>query len=156
MHWKVKMFGRMRHRWIEGAIGWSEVQRLVDELSGGGTTGAVQLFVGQVRADVVDGKVVRSIVYSCYRELADRVLDRLIDEARSRFGLQAVGVLHSVGEVEVGQWSVAVCCCAAHRKSTMEAVQWIMDRLKREVPIFGREVFVDEGYRWKKSEVHTS
>jgi len=146
----------MRHRWIEGAISWQVLERWVGELTRDRNTGAVQLFLGQVRADVVEEKVVRSIIYSCYRELADKVMDRILQEARTRFDLQAVGVLHSVGEVEVGRWSIAVCCCAAHRKSMMEGVRWIMDRIKVEVPIFGREIFVEEGYRWKQSEVHRS
>jgi molybdopterin synthase catalytic subunit len=77
--------------------------------------------------------------YEAYELLARTELERLRDEAISRFGLTDCGIIHRLGRVAVGETSVAVAVSAAHRREAFAAAEWLLDRLKRQVPIWKRE-----------------
>lgn len=97
--------------------------------------GAVVLFLGSVRAD----EGVAALDYEVYVPMAQRVLSELAERAKTKFALLDVSIVHRLGRVPVGGDSVAVACAAAHRREALDACAWIMDEVKRTVPIWKSE-----------------
>jgi molybdopterin synthase catalytic subunit len=102
--------------------------------------GAVAVFVGTVR-DHNRGRRVLHLEYEAYAEMALSEMRRIVDEARARFRVSAVALVHRTGRVEVGQASVAVVVAAAHRDQALEACRFLIDTFKRTVPMWKREAF---------------
>jgi len=111
------------------------------------TAGATVLFVGTARG-VTAGILTESLHYDAHAPLALAVLERLRTEAVAVFGLVACVVEHRLGEVVVGDASVAIAASAPHRRAAFAAAEWLMDRIKREVPIWKCERFVDGRREW--------
>lgn len=114
--------------------------------------GAVNLFLGTTR-DHHEGRSVLRLEYEAHEGMALAALRALEDEARERFGLAHVVVVHRLGVVPVAEASVAVVVSTPHRAPAFEASRWIMDELKRRVPIWKKEHFADGGAEWVKGHV---
>lgn len=102
--------------------------------------GGVALFLGTVRPDRTRRGRVRALAYEAYRPLAEREMARLEREARRRWKLQQVRVVHRLGVVPVGEVSVAVAVSAPHRAQAFAACRFLIDRLKSDVPIWKSDV----------------
>jgi molybdopterin synthase catalytic subunit len=109
--------------------------------------GAAVLFIGNVR-DVNDAKPVTGIDYSAYREMAERELARIANEASNRFPELAVVVEHRVGTLRVGETSVAIATGHPHRGAAYEANRFVIEELKRRLPVWKREHYVDGSRDW--------
>jgi molybdopterin synthase catalytic subunit len=99
-------------------------------------SGAVVLFIGRVRPDSVQGRRVVALQYETDRALALRRLRELERRARRRFGARRVYVIHRVGRIPVGGASVIIAVAAAHRSKAFAAARFLIEELKREVPIW--------------------
>jgi molybdopterin synthase catalytic subunit len=97
--------------------------------------GAVVLFLGSVRAD----EGVAALDYEVYVPMARKVLADVADRAKAKFHVLEVSIVHRLGRVPVGGDSVAIACAAAHRREAFDACAWIMDEVKRTVPIWKSE-----------------
>jgi len=91
-------------------------------------------------------QITASLCYEAHRPMAIRELQALADRAIEKFGLAHVVLVHRLGDVPIGQASVVVGCSSAHRSATFAALQWMMETLKRDVPIWKRETY-DDGRR---------
>lgn len=100
--------------------------------------GAVVTFAGVCR-DHNDGAAVESLHYECYVDMARRMMGQIFEEAVKRFEISRARVVHRLGEVPIGEAAVLVVVAAVHRAPAFAACQFLMDRLKAEVPIFKRE-----------------
>ena len=109
--------------------------------------GAHGWFLGVTRRTTRD-RVTAMLSYEAHRPMAERQLKNLGNQAMERFSLRHVVIVHRLGEVPVGQASVAVGCSSPHRVDTFAALPWIMDTLKQHVPIWKRENFVDGTTEW--------
>lgn len=109
--------------------------------------GANVLFVGTARA-VTDGTRTVGLEYDAHEAMAAAVLERLCCAAVDRFGLVACAVEHRIGPVAPGEASVAVAASAAHRREAFTAAEWLMERIKTEVPIWKCEVREDGSRDW--------
>lgn len=128
------------------------VDRRIDPTSllgrvGGAADGAVVLFLGTVRNHSA-GRSVAALEYDAYRTMAERVLREIAEAARRTYGVEAIAIEHRVGPLEIGETSVAVAVSAAHRDSAYRASREIMRRLKREAPIWKREIYLDGEAAW--------
>lgn len=104
--------------------------------------GAVVTFLGTTR-DISNGKKVLRLEYESYSELAEKMLAQIIDEAKSKFGVSEVSLLHRIGRLEIGEISLVVAVGSEHRKTAFLASQYIVDRIKILVPIWKKEVYED-------------
>lgn len=111
--------------------------------------GAHNIFLGQVRKDVIDHKTVSALEFSCYEEMANKKLHEIREETFAKFDLSCMHIYHSLGKVNVGEVCFFVFVSAPHRPQVYEATEYIVNRVKAEVPIFGKELFEDETYQWK-------
>jgi molybdopterin synthase catalytic subunit len=104
--------------------------------------GAVVTFLGTVRDDGI-----REMVVEAYPEAALAELERIRDEAASRFGLTSVYIVHRTGRLAVGDNIVLIVVSAAHRQEAFGGCSYILEELKSRVPIWKKEIS-DEGQRW--------
>jgi molybdopterin synthase catalytic subunit len=109
--------------------------------------GAVLLFLGVVR-DVNDGRQVTGIEYSAYEAMAARELAAIAAEAIARFGAVDVAVEHRLGDLALEEASVGIAVAHAHRGEAYDASRWIIEELKRRVPIWKREHYADGTREW--------
>jgi len=108
--------------------------------------GAAVLFVGRVR-NATAGSAVTHLEYECYREMALAELTALASEAKSAHGAVAVSIVHRVGRLEIGDVAVAIAVSSAHRAEAYAASRWLIDTLKKRVPIWKKE-WHDDGGVW--------
>lgn len=111
--------------------------------------GAHSIFMGQVRADVLDGKTVVAIEYTAYEEMAENLFHEIKEEAFEKFELNCAHIYHSMGKIMAGDLCFFVFTSSAHRKAAIDACSWIVEEIKTKVPIFGKEVFDNDTHQWK-------
>ena len=109
--------------------------------------GACVLFSGTTR-QFTAGRETSTLRYQAYGEMAIKKLEWLKAEATREYSLQECCIVHRLGEVPIGESSVVVGVSSAHRKDAFRAAEWIMDTLKREVPIWKQEVWADGTEEW--------
>lgn len=112
--------------------------------------GAVVTFDGVVR-NQTRGRRTLHLDYEAYEAMARRQMDALVADALARFEVRQAVVIHRLGRLEVGQTSVLIVVAGAHRAAVYEASRWLIDTLKREVPIWKQETFED-GVVWAAGE----
>jgi molybdopterin synthase catalytic subunit len=115
-----------------------------------GEDGAVLVFEGTVR-NHTRGRQTLYLVYESYEQMAIKQMDGLVDEARSSFPIDDAYIVHRLGRMEIGQTSVAIVVTSPHRASAFEACRYLIDTLKKTVPIWKKEYFVD-GAVWADGE----
>jgi molybdopterin synthase catalytic subunit len=108
--------------------------------------GALVLFLGTVRSPS-KGRNVLHLDYEAYREMALEKLDEIVDEARSRWDLGGVAVIHRLGRVKVGETSLLIAISSPHRDIAYEASRFILEEIKRDVPIWKKESW-EGGEQW--------
>ena len=115
-----------------------------------GSDGAVVAFDGIVR-DNTRGRKTLHLDYEAYEEMALKQMRELAAQARERFGVRHVTIVHRLGRLLVGETSVLIVVASAHRSHAYEASRWLIDTLKKTVPIWKKETFVD-GVVWADGE----
>ncbi len=122
-----------------------DIQKVIETASSLGA-GAVNVFIGTVRNKAHDKNVVW-LEYEAYEGMAVAETRKIIDEAAHRWPLMGWAVSHRIGTLKPGEVAVVVAVATKHRKEAFESCQFIIDRLKENVPIFKKEVFED-GEEW--------
>ncbi|HEX3577671.1 MAG TPA: molybdenum cofactor biosynthesis protein MoaE [Thermoanaerobaculia bacterium] len=115
---------------IDAAALVKRVMRLSD--------GAYVLFEGVVR-NHHEGKAVESIFYDAYRPMAEKELAKIVDDVRSAYAEVAVEVVHRLGQLVVGDSSIAIVAASPHRAQAFEECRMMIDRIKETVPIWKKE-----------------
>ena len=115
-----------------------------------GADGAVVLFEGIVRNNT-RGRHTLYLQYECYEEMALKQMEGLAEGAIEDFKVREVSIVHRVGRLEIGETSVLIVVASAHRGPAFEACRWVIDTLKRTVPIWKKEYFED-GAVWADGE----
>jgi molybdopterin synthase catalytic subunit len=114
--------------------------------------GGHSIFLGQVRRDEIDGKFVSMIEYTAYEELALEKMHEIREAVFKKYPLNCLHVYHSLGMVCAGEICLFVFTSSRHRKPAIDACNEIVDRLKAELPIWGKEFFEDETHQWKENK----
>jgi molybdopterin synthase catalytic subunit len=109
--------------------------------------GAVVLFLGTTR-EITEGRQTVALDYEAYQELAERRLRDLEVEARRRWPVIECIMVHRLGRVPPAEASVAIAVSTPHRSDAFAAGQWLIDSLKRDVPIWKREEWADGSMEW--------
>jgi molybdopterin synthase catalytic subunit len=124
-------------------------EAIVAAMKAGGD-GAVCVFDGSVR-DNTRGRRTLYLDYEAYREMALEHMHRLAAEAIEKFGVRDVALVHRLGRLMVGETSVLIVVASAHRAAAFDACRWLIDTLKKTVPIWKKETFED-GVVWADGE----
>lgn len=110
--------------------------------------GGVVLFGGDVRREGSGDNALAALEYSAHEEMALEQMGRLRERALAEFDVCEVGIIHRVGRVEIGERSVAVAISAPHREAAFSACRFVIDTLKRDVPIWKKEVWAGGRTAW--------
>jgi len=114
--------------------------------------GGHSIFLGQVRADIIENKKVRAIEYTAYEDLALESMHSIREQIFEKYALTCMHVYHSLGAVATGEISLFVFTSSPHRKAAIDACSEAVERIKAELPIWGKELFEDESYQWKENK----
>lgn len=109
--------------------------------------GAVSSFMGIVR-NHDHGRAVLKLRYECYRPMANKMIQALIEEAKAKWNPAQIRVLHRVGTLEIGEAAVAIAVEAAHRAEAFSSCSYLIESIKKRVPIWKKEIFQDGSSEW--------
>ena len=112
--------------------------------------GAAVVFEGVVR-DHSRGRRTLFLEYEAYEEMARRQMESLTEQALARFQIRDVAMVHRLGRLEIGETSVLIVVVSAHRAAAFESCRWLIDTIKRTIPIWKKEHFED-GAVWADGE----
>ncbi len=112
--------------------------------------GATVTLDGYVRK-FTKGRETLHLFYEAYEPMAIKEMRKLIDQAKRDFAISSVGIVHRLGQLEIGETSVVISVTAPHRKAAFDACEWLIRELKRTVPIWKKEVYAD-GEKWVEGD----
>jgi molybdopterin synthase catalytic subunit len=141
---------KLKNIFVQGAIEPSFIAQAIQSHKTQTIIGAHNIFLGQVRSDKIGEKEVQAIDYSSYEEMALEKMVLIREELFEKYNLTCMHVYHSLGHVQAGEISLFVFTSSAHRKEAIRACEEMVERIKSELPIWGKEVFTDQSYEWKK------
>jgi molybdopterin synthase catalytic subunit len=139
----------IKNIFIEGAIHPTFISDSIAKHSSKKDIGAHSIFLGQIRQDVIDGSTVQAIEYTAYETMALDKMHEIREAVFSKYDLTCMHVYHSLGVVNAGEICLFVFTSSKHRTVAMEACNEIVERIKAELPIWGKEIFNDESHQWK-------
>ena len=139
----------IKNIFIEGAIHPTFISDSIAKHSSKKDIGAHSIFLGQIRQDVIDGDTVQAIEYTAYETMALDKMHEIREAVFSKYDLTCMHVYHSLGVVNAGEICLFVFTSSKHRTVAMEACNEIVERIKAELPIWGKEIFNDESHQWK-------
>ncbi|WP_405575877.1 molybdenum cofactor biosynthesis protein MoaE [Winogradskyella sp. Asnod2-B02-A] len=113
--------------------------------------GAHSIFLGQVRADVIDNKTVAAIEYTAYEDMANEKFNTIREATFEKFDLTCMHIYHSLGTVKSGEICLFVFASSPRRKVVFKAIEFIVEEIKAHVPVFGKEIFEDNSHQWKEN-----
>lgn len=140
---------KLKNVFVDGAITPDFIANSIAKHQSKTTIGAHDIFLGQIRADVIEGKKVAAIAYTAYEEMANLKFHEIREKTFTKFDLTCMHIYHSLGKVAVGEICLFVFVSSPHRKEVFEALQHVVEEIKKEVPVFGKELFEDDSYQWK-------
>jgi len=133
----------------EGAISSEFIATSIEKHQSKTSIGAHNIFLGQVRADTIDNKTVSAIEYTAYEEMAIAKFHEIREAAFNKFDLNCMHIYHSLGKVNVGEICMFVFVSSPRRKEVFKAIEYIVEEIKANVPVFGKEIFEDKTHQWK-------
>ena len=145
----MKKHNCIKNVFREGAISADFIGNAIAKHQSKTTIGAHQIFLGQVRADEIDGKKVAAIEYTAYQEMANAKMHEIRETTFSKFNLTCMHIYHSLGTVKAGEICLFVFVSSPRRKECFKAIEYVVEEIKKEVAIFGKEIFEDESHQWK-------
>ena len=111
--------------------------------------GGHSIFLGQVRADMIGDKQVQAIEYTSHVEMALETMSIIREDIFAKYELTCMHVHHSLGVIKAGEICLFVFTSSKHRKAAIDACSECVERIKAELPVWGKEIFEGEGYQWK-------
>lgn len=139
----------MKNCFQEGPIRSEFIGNVILKHQNRTSIGAHEIFLGQVRADLIGNQTVRSIDYSAHEEMANKVFEQIRQQAFEAFQLECLHIYHSLGEVAAGEICLFVMVSSPHRLVARQAMEQVVEEIKAKAPVFGKEIFTDELYQWK-------
>jgi len=134
---------------VQGPIPPEKIAKAIANYESKTNIGAHSIFLGQVRADKIEGRVVKGIDYSAYEEMAEKAFHDIRESAFEQYDMIDCHIYHSLGLVRTGELCLFVFTSSAHRKIAIESCEYVVEEIKAKVPIFGKEIFEDESHQWK-------
>lgn len=143
------MTSKPKNIFVQGPISPFFVAESLEKHASKQEIGAHEIFLGQVRADEVAGRTVSAIRYTSYESMALTQMEQIRERIFSTYNLVCLHVYHSLGEVHAGQLCLFVFASSKHRSEAQLACRDIVEQIKKELPIWGEEIFEDNSSQWK-------
>lgn len=133
----------------QGAIRASFIAESIQKHSTKTSIGGHSIFLGQVRADQSENGTVKAIDFTAFEDMALARMHLIREDIFAKYPLTCMHVHHSLGEIAAGEICLFVFTSSAHRKAAMDACEETVERLKAELPVWGREIMEDDSHQWK-------
>ena len=134
---------------IKGAITSDFIGQSIAKHQSKTTIGAHNIFLGQVRADLIDDKTVSAIEYTAYEDMANAKFYEIREATFEKFNLTCMHIYHSLGKVNTGEICLFVFISTPRRKEVFKALEYVVEEIKAKAPVFGKEIFEDTTHQWK-------
>jgi molybdopterin synthase catalytic subunit len=133
-----------------GPVSQKLISQLIEKMSGKTDSGGHMIFLGQVRADEINGKKVKAIEYSAFAELVSIETEKIKKTIFSEFtDVKSVDIIHSTGIVRAGEISLLVFVSAGHRHQALQACSKTVELIKENLPVWKKEIYDDNSHVWK-------
>jgi molybdopterin synthase catalytic subunit len=141
----------MKQIFQTGPISAQQIAESLDAHRSKTEIGAHSLFLGQVRADAAGTARVDAIEYTAHESMALEAMHAIREDLFAKYKLTCLHVLHSLGRVETGALCLLVFASSRHRTDAQAAVQEAVERIKKELPIWGKEILSNATHQWKEN-----
>ena len=149
---KINKQRKPRDIFVQGPIDPAFIADSIRKHSSKTGIGGHSIFLGQIRADVLENKKVTAIEYTSYEEMALEKMHAIREDIFRKYDLTCMHVYHSLGKVAAGEISLFVLTSTPHRKAAIDACKETVERLNAELPVWGKELFEDETHHWKEDK----
>lgn len=136
---------------VEGAIPAKKIADDIQKHASNTAIGAHSIFLGQVRADEKDAVLVSAIEYTAYQEMSLEKMYEIREALFNKYSLTCLHVYHSLGTINVGEICLFVFVSSKHRKSAIDACEELVESIKKELPIWGKEICNNQTVVWKEN-----
>ena len=136
---------------IQGAITTAFIADSIQKHSSKTDIGAHSIFLGQVRKDLIEQQQVTAIEYTTYESMALIKMEEIREAIFDKYALTCMHVYHSIGKINIGEICLFVFTSSKHRKLAIDACEETVERIKQELPVWGKEIFADGNYQWKEN-----
>ena len=140
---------KAKNVFMEGAISSEFIGNAIAKHQSKTSIGAHNIFLGQVRADEIDGKQISAIEYTAHTEMANAKCFEIREATFEKFNLSCMHIYHSLGTVNAGEICLFVFVSSPRRKEVFKALEYVVEEIKAKVPVFGKELFEDASHQWK-------
>ena len=134
---------------IDGPISTEKIANSIASHQSKTNIGAHSIFLGQVRADETNLGAVSAIEYTAYNEMALELAHGIREDIFNKYDLTCMHIYHSLGKVEVGEMCLFVFTSSKRRKAAIDACSELVERIKNELPIWGKELMDTNQENWK-------
>ena len=142
----------IKNIFISGAISPAFISEKIAAHQSKTDIGGHSIFMGQVRADRIENKQVVAVDYTSYEPMALEKMTEIREDIILKYQLNCMHVYHSLGRIKSGEICLFVFTSAPHRKAAIDACSETVERLKAELPIWGKEIFEDDSFQWKVNQ----
>ena len=137
---------------INGPIDQTVIANLIEKTGENRDTGGHSIFLGQVRADEINGKKVVAIEYSAYEGMVKVEAEKIIETVFLEFNdVKTIEIVHSAGIVKAGEISLLVLISAGHRRQAIDGCSRTVELIKERLPVWKKEIFDDDSYEWTQN-----
>ena len=140
---------KLKNVFITGSITSDFIGQSIAKHQSKTSIGAHNIFLGQVRADTIDDKVVSAIEYTAYEDMANQKFNEIREATFEKFNLTCMHIYHSLGMVKSGEICLFVFVSSPRRKEVFKALEYVVEEIKAKAPVFGKEIFEDTSHQWK-------
>ena len=134
---------------VQGPISGEKIATSIENHSKKTSIGGHSIFLGQVRADEIDGSKVSAIEYTAYEEMALQKAFEIREGIYKKYPLTCMHIYHSLGEVKTGEICLFVFTSSKHRRAAIDACDELVERIKNELPVWGKETLENKDESWK-------
>ena len=136
---------------IQGAIAATFIADSIQKHSTKTSIGGHSIFLGQVRKDMIGEQEVTAIEYTSHETMALKKMHEIREDIFAKYALTCMHVYHSLGVVNAGEICLFVFTSSKHRKMAIDACEETVERIKQELPVWGKGIFADGNYQWKEN-----
>ena len=135
---------------INGPITQKVITSSLEKMGQKTDSGGHSVFLGQVRADEINGKKVKAIEYSAYEGMVNAEAEKIKKSISAEFGdIKSIDIFHSTGVVEAGEISLFVLVSAGHREQAIKGCSKAVELIKEKLPVWKKEIYNDDSHNWK-------
>jgi molybdopterin synthase catalytic subunit len=140
---------KVKNIFTEGPVEAAFIANSIAKHATNTSIGGHSIFLGQVRADMIGDKQVQAIEYTSHVEMALDAMAKIREDIFAKYELTCMHVHHSLGVIKAGEICLFVFTSSEHRKAAIDACSECVERIKAELPVWGKEILEGEGYQWK-------